>query len=135
MINNIPIYRAKKIDNDEYVKGFYWSEREIHYIAFEDEFGWMIKFEIDSTTLSIHFSLTKDSDDTPIFASLQEDGKGGDVLEDLKKDRGVCTFERTGNRFFLGLKEYNFSGGLGNHTGSWTLDYITKNGKVIGIQE
>ncbi len=120
---NIPIHRAKKIDSDEWVVGYfekrrkwetkciscgsfdtksyneYYSEEckcnncgkdlgfhddnwEHGYIG-EDEY--IIRengevSEIDPTTLSIHFPDMKDSEDNPIFASLSEDGRGGDIL-------------------------------------------------------
>ena len=74
---NIPIYRAKKIDSDEYAVGYYtynidnglgfiWEEN-IH--------------KVDITTLAIHFPDMLDSQGNKIFASLSEDGKGGDILE------------------------------------------------------
>ena len=39
-------------------------------------------YEIDPTTLSIHFPDMLDSKGNKIFASLQEDGKGGDIMQD-----------------------------------------------------
>lgn len=40
------------------------------------------KDEIDPTTLAIHFPDMLDSNGNKIFASLQEDGKGGDIMQD-----------------------------------------------------
>lgn len=85
----IPIYRAKRINSDEYVEGYYLpvfrgfedrrergqKEESIMYL----ETGGY--YAIDSSTLSINFPDMKDSEGTPIFASLSEDGKGGDIIE------------------------------------------------------
>ena len=86
---NIPIYRAKKIDSDEYVEGDFFKGKpstntfNIDY-WFEDEVKHGKKaFTIDVSTLAIHFPDMIDSDGTKIFASLSEDGKGGDIIDDL----------------------------------------------------
>lgn len=90
----IPIFRAKKIDSDEYVKGFYIYNKDEnkHYIFSDTYFDLIIKTEwchegisieqftkIDITTLAIHFPDMLDSQGNKIFASLSEDGKGGDI--------------------------------------------------------
>ena len=75
----IPIYRAKKLDSDEYVMGWYSSPIIIEgktYLSITNKDG---EYRIDTTTLSIHFPDMLDSQGNEIFASLQEDGKGGDV--------------------------------------------------------
>ena len=75
---NLPIYRAKKIDSDEYVMGWYSSPIIIEgktYLSITNKDG---EYRIDTTTLSIHFPNMLDSQGNKIFASLQEDGKGGD---------------------------------------------------------
>ena len=83
---NIPIYRAKKIDSDEYVKGFYFNRKNMlgkiiyHKIDFSTTCDSCS--EIDPTTLAIHFEDMLDSQGNKIFASLQEDGKGGDIMQD-----------------------------------------------------
>lgn len=84
-MNNLPIYRARKIDSVEYVEGYY-TERVHHYpsgrnyIHFHN--GLVATYErIDPTTLSIHFKDMLDSQGNKIFASLSEDGKGGDIIE------------------------------------------------------
>jgi len=71
----IPIYRAKKIGSDEYVEGYYFPQFNTHYI-FNGE-----SIEIDPSTLAINFPDMTDSEGTKIFASLSEDGKGGDKLD------------------------------------------------------
>lgn len=74
---NIPIYRAKKIDSDEYVIGYYLKMGSTHYIYRNKMFEGVIC--VDKLTLAIHFPNMLDSDYNPIFASLSEDGKGGDI--------------------------------------------------------
>ena len=77
----IPIFRAKKLDSDEYVKGWYSSPILISgklYVSITNTDG---EFSIDTTTLSIHFPDMIDIKGDKFFASLQEDGKGGDIIE------------------------------------------------------
>ena len=117
-----PIFRAKKIDSDEYIIGDLFDGK---YIIAKSELNRDISealkhirediltkdcisaeckkehrllnkmlnkllvnerlehiYEIDSTTLSIHFPDIIDSQGNKIFASLQEDGKGGDIMKD-----------------------------------------------------
>lgn len=88
-ISNIPIYRAKKIDSDEWVVGYYQTEtgtnvedknnmfRTLRHIIIDLDNH---QHEIDPTTLAIHFPDIIDSQGNKIFASLQDDGKGGDIL-------------------------------------------------------
>ena len=76
---NLPIFRAKKIDSNEYVMGWYSSPIIIEgkiYLSITNKDG---EYRIDTTTLSIHFPNMLDSQGNEIFASLQEDGKGGDI--------------------------------------------------------
>ena len=76
---NIPICRAKKIDSDEYVIGWYSSPIIIEgklYLSITNQDG---EHRIDTTTLSIHFPDMIDSQGNEIFASLQKNGRGGDV--------------------------------------------------------
>ena len=96
---NLPIYRAKKIDSDEYItfESFYKCEESLHdekqyraiiKIVKDNIDGWNgithipITQIIDSTTLGINFPDMLDSQGNKIFASLQEDGKGGDIMQD-----------------------------------------------------
>lgn len=96
MNQNIPIYRAKKIDSDEYVEGFYIEDygvasyiQESKYLNFivsdRGEKGMEVDtlFQIDPTTLAIHFPNMTDSQGNKIFASLQKDGKGGYVCNNF----------------------------------------------------
>lgn len=98
MNTNIPLYRAKKIDGDEYVIGFLFKD---YY-----NFKWFIHDsvqtdEIDPSTLSIHFPDMLDSEGGKIFASLSEDGKGGDefefeiycYIEGWLKEKGLLVYD------------------------------------------
>ena len=110
---NIPIYRAKTIKQDYneweeceqlkridgiwYAIGFYDCKREIKTYLGDWEIVHLILIRkstaiseistaeiIDISTLAIHFSNMIDIKGDKIFASLQEDGKGGDILFDME---------------------------------------------------
>ena len=144
---NIPIYRARRIDSDEYKIGQLTNlvipdierisndeqkdiEREAYFITKgslcknvgnsfeycgENRFVYMISElnEIDPTTLAIHFPDMIDSQGNRIFASLQDDGKGGDIVEYnggqeiIKYSNGTI---QTYMFRFEDLKELNFKG-------------------------
>ena len=79
---NIPIYRAKEIDGDEYIIG----SLDFNASRVNDTFYYIItgnrcNHTIDPTTIGIHFPDMLDSQGNKIFASLSEDGKGGDIVE------------------------------------------------------
>ena len=77
----IPIYRAKRINTNDYVIGYlvpYTFENKKWVI--QSSFNYNSDY-IDPTTLSIHFPDMLDSEGTKIFASLSEDGKGGDIIK------------------------------------------------------
>jgi hypothetical protein len=74
---NIPIYRAKEIDSDEYVEGYLLSSNGNEMIR--DTF--MNIHIVSSSTIAIHFPDMLDSQGNKIFASLSEDGKGGDIIK------------------------------------------------------
>ena len=106
MKTNIPIFRAKKLDSDEYAEGCLnvWEQnKKVYYSIMEigiypspfnnihliDQTTLAIHFldisttsEIDRTTRSINIEDMLDSQGNKIFASLQEDGKGGDIMQD-----------------------------------------------------
>ena len=101
---NLPIFRAKKLDSDKYIIGQYieteFSNEEycdieeqetiIKHCIIKDfrtvhddyEYCNFDITEIDIATLAIHFPDMLDSKGNKIFASLQEDGKGGDIMQD-----------------------------------------------------
>ena len=84
----IPIYRGLKLGTEnEYVIGFLLQDCFGFYIIQTDnalrcETLNREAIEIDHQTLSISFSDMLDSKGNKIFASLQEDGKGGDIMQD-----------------------------------------------------
>ena len=114
---NIPVYRAKKIDSDEHVVGAFHHRvtRNENYI-YTDDSG---VYEIDQSTLAIHFEDMLDSQGNKIFASLSEDGKGGDIMKDdeyygiakYKDSRFVVEYENVeeclceGNFEIVGIQE------------------------------
>ena len=87
---DLPIYRAKKIDSDEYIEGYLVSNLvsnsngmppEVYYNI---QNGLFYKYRIDPATLAIHFPSMMDIKGNKIFASLQDDGRGGDILFDME---------------------------------------------------
>ena len=121
---NIPIYRAKKIDSDEYIGGFYECWNDNHYIV--DKYNEFYK--IDHHTLAINFTDMIDTEGTKIFASLSKDGKGGDVIQNPnnEEETGFNTFDVIYDRWQI--KGKNDKYGLFG----FRLAY---NNKIIGIQK
>ena len=78
---NLPIYRAWCEKDSEYAVGFFISDDKENEILTRLDSGEMYARGIDTTTLSIHFPDMLDSQGNKIFASLQDDGKGGDILK------------------------------------------------------
>ena len=82
---DIPIYRAKKIGSNECVEGFLikknYDNQKVRYFILEDKNTEVaMTYEIDPTTLAINLADMLDSQGNKIFASLSEDGKGGDLM-------------------------------------------------------
>ena len=112
----IPIYRAKKIDSNEYVIGYLLPEyKGKFYLSVE----WSSDFDgdtpdfvqIDISTLSIHFPDMLDSQGNKIFASLNGDGKGGDIVEYNEKQEIIKYSNGTIETYmfrFEDLKELSF---------------------------
>jgi len=141
---NIPIYRAKKIDSDEYVEGLYlkvgheWYNEYYYFIAPEDisfyerdidNGGSIISlnksamYEIDQSTLSIYFPDMIDIKGNKIFASLSEDGKGGDIIIDIRNRKLFYYMANNGNLILSSFENINPIG--------TDLSKV----KVIGIQQ
>ncbi len=139
----IPIFRAKKLDSDKYIIGQYieteFSNEEycdieeqetiIKHCIIKDfrtvhddyEYCNFDITEIDIATLAIHFPDMLDSQGNKIFASLQEDGKGGDIIEtELKR---VCTTKYKEYFFYADNKDYHCN----------CFGFI--HSKIIGIQQ
>ena len=113
------IYRAKKIDSDEWVQGDLVNVLsnvggKVHkcianaenlvksdrlqvrgYYGSSVDINKVFLTMVDPSTLAIHFTNSgmNDSEGTPIFASLSSDGNGGDrlLLKDL--DKGFSNFD------------------------------------------
>ena len=119
---NIPIYRAKEKDKNEYVQGYLFNYTQINILGKSNV--WLEAINIDINTLSIHFSNMLDKNDRKIFASLNEDGIGGDILEwkDMKK---IAKYSKEDSAFIL---IENNSGGLMN-------ELYCNNFRIIGIEE
>jgi hypothetical protein len=112
---NIPIFRAKKMDSDDYVEGIGIEDNTlIEYIfqrsSYSSENIAKIS-EIDLSTISIYFPdmLAEDSNsydsngekDLRIFASLEEFGKAGDIVTDGEYDFVVIFNGRSFNLMFV----------------------------------
>ena len=149
-MNIAPIYRAKIKNSDAYVIGFlFWDNyimEDMKYFEkdicgkYDGRFDFgsgnpdCMYYEIDPSTLSIHFDdmLAKDSDrflpngekDLRIFASLQENVKGGDIviLNDGSKETMECLLYK--GRF--SYKDYT-------NRKHWSIHY--NDVKIIGIKE
>lgn len=99
----ILIYRALVLGTkDEYVCGFYcYDECHKRHLMITNAMHGLSETRIDETTLSIHFENMLDSQGNKIFASLSEDGKGGDMLSvhqfvlELGQNLGVEENEKT----------------------------------------
>ena len=104
---NIPIYRAKKIDSDEYIQGYLlgmWGE---YFISWGETNHVPNKVQVDPLTLTIHFKGMIDSKGNKIFASLSKDGKGGDIVTYLPLYPEIKQHEQYGwYRKFYTKKKY-----------------------------
>lgn len=75
---NIPIYRAKKIDNNEYVEGCFniWEQNGKVYHSIMDVFEFPSPYSnihiIDITTLAIHFPDSINTNSEKVWYSLEE---------------------------------------------------------------
>jgi hypothetical protein len=127
METNIPIYRAKKIDSNEYVEGYLVSNLVSNSNGMPPEVYYNIqnslfyKYRIDPATLAIHFPDMIDSQGNKIFASLQKDGKGGDIIKSEFKHK--CTVKYKEYFFYADNEEIHIN------------CFGFKNSKVIGIQQ
>ena len=75
------LFRAKEKNTDNYIIGYeYYNHIEdeyyiTHYITGNN-------YKVDKSTRSINFDDMLDSNGNKLFASLQEDRKGGDIMQD-----------------------------------------------------
>ena len=120
---NIPIYRAKKIDSEEYVEGYLLEDYGIGFyiqtskylefiISDRGERGIEVDYliQIDISTLSIHFPDMLDSEGNKIFASLSEDGKGGDIIESDYGDYAKAFTVQLKHNYCIPLNEFKVIG-------------------------
>lgn len=91
---NIPIYRANKIDSDEWVEGYLtqWFTDASRYCIENFKLYSSNTINIDPSTLAIHFPNMIDKNGKKIFASLSEDGVGGDI-DDTQDEPFVFIFK------------------------------------------
>ena len=75
------LFRAKEKNSNNYVIGYeYYNHVEDEYYITHYVSG--SNYKVDRTTRSINIEDMIDSQGNKIFASLQEDGKGGDIMQD-----------------------------------------------------
>ena len=120
---NLPIYRAKSNERkNTYVEGLLIGvDEELNLCTIRTKDDYIGGEVCYLHTLSINFPDILDSQGNKIFASLQEDGKGGDIIEtELKR---VCTVKYKEYFFYADNKEY--------HCNCFGFIHST----VIGIQE
>ena len=108
MKTNIPVYRAKKIDSDKYVMGLVCEAMEIHSV--NKDLKPLLRlwiwnkdgtYEIDPSTLAIHFSDMIDSEGSEIFASLSKDGNGGSICTDSYNEKYICILNTITHSFCM----------------------------------
>ncbi len=126
ILDNIPIFRAKKIDSSEYIIG-YLEEHNTNDFYISLMPNEVDAYKIDPTTLAIHFPSMVDSNGNKIFASLQEDGKGGDKF--ILGDKRLKYIANIYHNQLMGYQQGTYGSRIGQgyaETNQW---------KVIGIQE
>ena len=142
------IFRAKRLDSDKYIIGQYIEtefsneehcdieeqETSIKHCIIKDfrtvhddyEYCNFDITEIDIATLAIHFPDMLDSQGNKIFASLQEDGKGGDICQTIDYLNGTLN----------GVAIYdNFSFRIHRIGKAMGISFTSKDIKIIGIQQ
>ena len=93
-MTQIPIYRAKKIDSDEWVEGYLIGSYIIKDINEAISININIdlpRYRIDPSTISIHLPNMLDKNNNKIFASLSKDGRGGTIT-----NKGVVIYTKFG---------------------------------------
>ena len=120
---NLPIFRAKRLYSDEYVFGVPRQDSkgmcEMIINVVEDGIAGVIQRYIEVDTISIHFPDMLDSQRNKIFASLQEDGKGGDII--------LEPYLETERETVLSYENYIKNINKRHHTALYS--------KIIGIQQ
>ncbi len=140
---NLPIYRAKKIDSDKYVKGclvraddydadvdedqvIYFIMEKMENYRTSEIWDFVQNSRIDPATLSIHFPDMLDSQGNKIFASLQEDGKGGDI----------CSVNNFIDSRLKGIAIYqNYGFRIDRKGKAMGISFSSRDIEIIGIQQ
>lgn len=93
----IPTYRAKKTDNNDFTEGYLlaklkrYNDKSFIVNDFTRFQGLTSDREIDEKTLAIHYPNMIDKNGKKMFAALDKNGIGGDILMNSK----------TGEKFLL----------------------------------
>ena len=153
---NLPIYRAKKECDGEYIEFKTYFEEDGKYRAIikfakQEVDGWLdsvyipLTFRIDPTTLAIHFPDMIDSQSIKIFASLSEDGRGGDIVTNSETSIGLTAVYKNGNFNFVSFPLDNYKNATHAETYSSCIAFLRfdhkgkinyhRKSKVIGIQK
>lgn len=93
-LNRAKLANSVKINDSEYIEGFYFTDGHRHYIThgkYDITGEWVnayrfIKYEIEVETLAIHFPYMIDKNNNKIFAALNKSGIGGDYLTYSEND-------------------------------------------------
>jgi len=137
---NIPIYRAKKIDGDEWIESeTIFTNKEITRAVIRWTYGeisgyigdvlFPIIHIVDPKTLSIHFPNMVDKNNKKIFASLSKDGVGGDRLTDGYGEKYTCIFSKITNSCVMRYETIQLqTETMGVYDGYW------KTFEVVGIK-
>lgn len=83
-MNNIShlLHRAKAKNSNQYAIGwFFKTSKQSYIIPISPSFYYI---EVEESTLAVHHPSMLDSNNNKIFASLQEDGQGGDIDQNGK---------------------------------------------------
>ena len=130
----IPKYRAKIENSDRYVIG-YLAERKFckQFRIMEDLYKRCNHEVIDPSTLAINFPDMKDSENNPIFASLSESGKGGDICDLVDCDGVEYVYVYNKSTFTFGYKNINPEGNQWEFADGYEVESRSES-RVIGIQ-
>lgn len=135
------LFRSYELDTAELIVGSYIKEDGFyiengvhvcgkpctrHYIQDEDN----NKHEIAPEYLSINFEDMLDSEGNKIFASLSEDGKGGDIA------KSIATMNDHGQKGAIHYATVKFRNGNTYYEGATLFPFnVTEILKVTGIQQ
>jgi len=130
---NIPTYRAQRIDNNKWVKGYLfkiWNEYFILWGTTNDNPN---KIKIKQETLAISFPDMLDANGKQVFASLNKSGQGGDLIKSTSwkcKDEPQNLMIAVYNHFGFDLK---FK--LESDVSATPFNNIETEFEVIGLQK